>query len=202
MIKVQQQDKTTLITLNRPEKANALTEQMLQDLCNAVDTAEGQHGLILTGSGTVFSAGADLEAARNGLALSTLWEELSFKVAQFKGMSIAALNGTVAGGANGMAIACDIRLVAPHAKFFYPVMKLGILPQASDPIRMQRLIGPAKAKLLIMAGKKISTSTALDWGLVDYIVEPEALIERAFDLLSDCIHADFEHIDTISKMFK
>ena len=202
MIKVQQQDKTTLITLNRPEKANALTEQMLQDLCNAVDTAEGQHGLILTGSGTVFSAGADLEATRNGLALSTLWEELSFKVAQFKGMSIAALNGTVAGGANGMAIACDIRLVAPHAKFFYPVMKLGILPQASDPIRMQRLIGPAKAKLLIMAGKKISASTALDWGLVDYIVEPEALIERAFDLLSDCIHADFEHIDTISKMFK
>ena len=202
MIKVQQQDKTTLITLNRPEKANALTEQMLQDLCNAVDTAEGQHGLILTGSGTVFSAGADLEAARNGLALSTLWEELSFKVAQFKGMSIAALNGTVAGGANGMAIACDIRLVAPHAKFFYPVMKLGILPQASDPIRMQRLIGPAKAKLLIMAGGKISASTALDWGLVDYIVEPEALIEEAFGLLSDCIHTDFEHIDTISKMFK
>ena len=106
MIKVQQQDKTTLITLNRPEKANALTEQMLQDLCNAVDKAEGQHGLILTGSGRVFSAGADLEDARNGLALSTLWEESSFKVAQFKGMSIAALNGTVAGGANGMAIAC------------------------------------------------------------------------------------------------
>ena len=202
MIKVQQKDKTTLITLNRPDKANALTEQMLQDLCNAVDSAEGQHGLILTGSGKVFSAGADLEAARNGLALSTLWEELSFKVAQFKGMSIAALNGTVAGGANGMAIACDIRLIAPHAKFFYPVMKLGILPQASDPIRMQRLIGPAKTKLLIMAGEKISASTALDWGLVDYIVEPEALIERAFDLLSDCIYANREHINTISKMFK
>jgi len=202
MIKVQQKDKTTLITLNRPDKANALTEQMLQDLCNAVDSAEGQHGLILTGSGKVFSAGADLEAARNGLALSTLWEELSFKVAQFKGMSIAALNGTVAGGANGMAIACDIRLIVPHTKFFYPVMKLGILPQASDPIRMQRLIGPAKTKLLIMAGEKISASTALDWGLVDYIVEPEALIERAFDLLSDCINADREHINTISKMFK
>ena len=202
MIKVQQKDKTTLITLNRPDKANALTEQMLQDLCNAIDSAEGRHGLILTGSGEVFSAGADLEAARNGLALSTLWEELSFKVAQFKGMSIAALNGTVAGGANGMAIACDIRLIVPHTKFFYPVMKLGILPQASDPIRMQRLIGPAKTKLLIMAGEKISASTALDWGLVDYIVEPEALIERAFDLLSDCINADREHINTISKMFK
>jgi len=202
MIKVQQKDKTTLITLNRPDKANALTEQMLQDLCNAVDSTEGQHGLILTGSGKVFSAGADLEAARNGLALSTLWEELSFKVAQFKGMSIAALNGTVAGGATGMAIACDIRLIVPHTKFFYPVMKLGILPQASDPIRMQRLIGPAKTKLLIMAGEKISASTALDWGLVDYIVEPEALIERAFDLLSDCINADREHINTISKMFK
>jgi enoyl-CoA hydratase/carnithine racemase len=202
MIIVQQKDKTTLITLNRPDKANALTEQMLQDLCNAVDSAEGQHGLILTGSGKVFSAGADLKAARNGLALSTLWEELSFKVAQFKGMSIAALNGTIAGGANGMAIACDIRLAAPHAKFFYPVMKLGILPQASDPIRMQNLIGPTKAKLLIMAGEKISASTALDWGLVDYIVESEDLIERAFELLSDCIHADLGHVKTISKLFK
>lgn len=202
MIMVQQKNKTTLITLNRPDKANALTEQMLQDLCNAVDSAEGQHGLILTGSGKVFSAGADLKAARNGLALSTLWEELSFKVAQFKGMSIAALNGTIAGGANGMAIACDIRLAAPHAKFFYPVMKLGILPQASDPIRMQNLIGPTKAKLLIMAGEKISASTALDWGLVDYIVESEDLIERAFELLSDCIHADLGHVKTISKLFK
>lgn len=199
---VQQKNKTTLITLNRPDKANALTEQMLQDLCDAVDSAEGQHGLILTGSGRVFSAGADLKAARKGLALSTLWEELSFKVAQFKGMSIAALNGTIAGGANGMAIACDIRLAAPHAKFFYPVMKLGILPQASDPIRMQNLIGPTKAKLLIMAGEKISASTALDWGLVDYIVESEDLIERAFELLSDCIHADLGHVKTISKLFK
>lgn len=202
MIMVQQKNKTTLITLNRPDKANALTEQMLQDLCDAVDSAEGQHGLILTGSGRVFSAGADLKAARKGLALSTLWEELSFKVAQFKGMSIAALNGTIAGGANGMAIACDIRLAAPHAKFFYPVMKLGILPQASDPIRMQNLIGPTKAKLLIMAGEKISASTALDWGLVDYIVESEDLIERAFELLSDCIHADLGHVKTISKLFK
>jgi len=76
-----------------------------------------------TGVGKVFSAGADLDAARAGLATSPLWEELSGAIARSPAMTVAALNGTLAGGACGMALACDIRIAADHAKFFYPVSK-------------------------------------------------------------------------------
>jgi enoyl-CoA hydratase len=121
------------ITINRPDKAGALTEAMLRDLADLIDSARGARALILTGTGKVFSAGADLEAAKAGLATSPLWEQLSGGIAALPGLTIAALNGTVAGGANGMVLACDIRIAAPGTRFFYPVMKLGYLPQPSDP---------------------------------------------------------------------
>src|SRR5690606_16850570 len=97
-----------LIRLNRPEKANALTAEMLEALALAVEGAGSAKALILTGEGKVFSAGADLEAAAKGLAVSPLWERLSSAIAAFPGLSIAALNGTLAGGACGMALACDL----------------------------------------------------------------------------------------------
>ena len=108
----------------------------------AQDAREAR-ALILTGRGRVFSAGADLGAARAGLATSPLWEELSAAIADLPCMTVAALNGTLAGGAFGMALACDLRIAVPEAKFFYPVMKLGFLPQPSDPGRLAALVGPA-----------------------------------------------------------
>ena len=70
-----------------------------------------------------------------GLATSDVWERLSGAIAALPCLTVAALNGTLAGGANGMALACDLRIAVPSAKFFYPVMKLGFLPQPSDPAR-------------------------------------------------------------------
>ena len=135
------------VTLNRPEKANSLTADMLSKLIDITDEAASEAKvLVLTGAGKVFSAGADLDEARAGLATSPLWEALSGKIASLPCLTIAALNGTLAGGAFGMALACDIRLSDPGAKFFYPVMKLGFLPQPSDPKRMAALIGSARAK--------------------------------------------------------
>ena len=182
--------KVTTLTLDRPDKANALTEAMLRDLIEGVQKAEDAAALILTGTGRVFSAGADLDAARAGLATSPLWEELSGAIAAHPGLSIAALNGTVAGGANGMVLACDLRIAVPGAKFFYPVMKLGFLPQPSDPVRMAALIGAARTKWMLMAGQKIDTDQALAFGLVDQIVPPEDLMERADALCSDSVAAD------------
>ncbi len=161
------------ITLNRPEKANSLTSAMLETLVAAVETSSAKGKvLVLTGTGNVFSAGADLDEARAGLATSPLWERLSGAVAQSSCLTIAALNGTVAGGAIGMVLACDLRVSVPGAKFFYPVMKLGFLPQPSDPKRLSALIGPARAKMILMAGQKIGADDALSWGLVDRLAEP------------------------------
>ena len=177
------------VTLNRPEKANSLTEAMLEDLVDITTRAEGARGFILTGAGKVFSAGADLDEARAGLATSDVWERLSTAMAALPCLKIAALNGTLAGGANGMVLACDIRLAVPGAKFFYPVMKLGYLPQPSDAARMAALIGPARTKMILAGGQKIEAEEACAWGLVDRLVAAEDLMQQARALLSDSLAA-------------
>nr|WP_174825874.1 MULTISPECIES: enoyl-CoA hydratase/isomerase family protein [unclassified Ruegeria] len=178
------------VTLNNPGKANALTGAMLAELCEIAENATEARALILTGAGKVFSAGADLGEARAGLATSDLWERLSGAIAALPCLTVAALNGTLAGGANGMVLACDLRIAVPSAKFFYPVMKLGFLPQPSDPKRMAALIGPARTKMILMAGQKITADEAYSFGLVDRVVEPDLLMQTAHELVADSVQAD------------
>ncbi len=202
MIRVAQDAGVWTLTLDRPDKANSLTAQMLQDLCDAVDAAVNAKAcaLILTGDGRVFSAGADLDEARAGLATSHLWENLSGRIAQAECLTIAALNGTLAGGAFGMVLACDLRVCVPGAKFFYPVMKLGFLPQPSDPGRLAALVGPARAKMILMAGARIEADEARDWGLVDRIVPVEELTPAAHALCADALTARPEHVAAIKRL--
>lgn len=190
MIEVDRSGDIWTVTINRPEKANSLTHAMLSELAGTIEGAGQARAVILTGTGKVFSAGADLDAARAGLATSDIWERLSSAIAALPGLSIAALNGTLAGGAMGMALACDLRLAVPAAKFFYPVMKLGFLPQPSDPARMAALIGPSRTKLILMGGQKITAQEALSFGLVDRIIEPDRLIDHARMIASDSVAAD------------
>ena len=191
MIELQKEDNGLwLVTLNRPEKANSLTVEMLTQLCDIAEAAHEARALVLTGAGKVFSAGADLDAARAGLATSPLWERLSGAIAALPCLTLAALNGTLAGGANGMALACDMRIAVPGAKFFYPVMKLGYLPQRSDPGRMAALIGPARTKLILMGGQKITADEALAFGLIERIVAPEDLLQTARDIAADTLAAN------------
>jgi enoyl-CoA hydratase/carnithine racemase len=200
MIETTQTDGVWTVTLNRPDKANALTEEMLSDLVATMRAAREARAVILTGRGRIFSAGADLEAARAGLATSALWEELSGAIAALPGLSVAALNGTLAGGAFGMVLACDIRIAVPEAKFFYPVMKLGFLPQPSDPHRMAALIGPARAKLILMGGQKIGAEEALAFGLVERLVAPCDLMQHAQTLVADSVAAPLETAQAIKQM--
>lgn len=177
------------VTINRPEKANSLTGAMLEQLAETMEAAREARAVILTGTGKVFSAGADLDEARAGLAVSPLWERLSGAIAALPGLTICALNGTLAGGANGMALACDLRIAVPSAKVFYPVMKLGYLPQPSDPGRLAALVGPSRAKLILMAGQKITADEAFAFGLIDRIVPPEELMPTAHALCADVLAA-------------
>jgi len=199
MIEVKQDGAMLTVTLNRPDKANALTPEMLSDLVEIYRNADAKV-IILTGAGGVFSAGADLDAARAGLATSPLWEQLSGAISAHAGLTIAALNGTLAGGAFGMALACDLRIAVPNAKFFYPVMKLGFLPQPSDPARLRDLIGPARAKIILMAGQKVLADEALQWGLIDRIVAADMLLEAATALGQDVMAAAQVHAVGIKGM--
>lgn len=201
MIRVARTGGIRTLTLDRPEKANALTREMLEQLADAVASAwdEGDRVLVLTGAGRVFSAGADLDAARAGLATDPAWERLSAAVAAFPGLAVAALNGTVAGGACGMVLACDIRIAVPGVQVFYPVMRLGYLPQPSDPRRLAALVGPARAKLILMTGARITAEEALAWGLVDRITGAETLLETAAALAADALAAMPDHLAAIKR---
>jgi enoyl-CoA hydratase len=201
MIKVQAVGDCCTITLARPDKANALTEEMLQSLASAAtDAASSAKVLILTGEGKVFSAGADLDGMKQGLGLSPAWEAASGAIAAFPGLSIAVLNGTLAGGAMGAALACDLRIAVPTANFFYPVMRLGYRPQPSDPARLAALVGPSRSRMILLAAQRIDAETALSWGLIDRISAPETLIDTAMSLAEAALAADPEHVHTLKRM--
>jgi enoyl-CoA hydratase len=193
--------RTTLV-LDRPDKANALTQDMLSTLAQAVEDAPGagDRVLVLTGAGKVFSAGADLEAARAGLATDPVWERLSSAIAGFPGLTIAALNGTLAGGAFGMALACDLRIGVPGMGLFYPVMRMGYLPQPSDPARLRALVGPARAAMILLAGARIDADEALSWGLLDRIVPREDLPATIEALAADALTAPEGHAARIKAL--
>jgi enoyl-CoA hydratase/carnithine racemase len=203
MIRLEVAEGLWTVTLDRPDKANALTGAMLADLERVLGEA-GQaaaRAVVLTGTGKVFSAGADLDEARAGLAVSPLWERVSGAIARLPCLTVAALNGTLAGGAFGMALACDLRLAVPEAGFFYPVMRLGFLPQPSDPARLTALVGPARAKLILMAGHRATAAEALDWGLVDRLVPGERLLEEAAALAAHARGATAAHVAAIKGFF-
>lgn len=187
------------LTINRPDKANALTEAMLSQLADAVMHSQDRV-LVMTGEGKVFSAGADLDDVRGGtLATSPEWESLSAAVAGFSGLSVAALNGSCAGGALGMVLACDLRVSVPTAKFFYPVIKMGVLPQPSDPARLAALVGPAAAKRILLTGARIEAPEALAIGLIDCL-SGDDLVTDVQNMISPALAADPTQVAAIKAM--
>lgn len=201
MIDVTKEGGVWTVTINRPDKANSLTKTMLEELDQiAQDAAGDARVLLLSGAGKVFSAGADLDEARAGLATDNVWERLSGAIAAAPCLTIAALNGTLAGGAFGMALACDLRIAVPEAKFFYPVMKLGFLPQPSDPARMEALIGPARTKMILMAGQKVSADEAVQWGLIDRVVPADDLMRAALELAEHARGQTAQHVARMKAM--
>ena len=201
MIAERREGPVAILTLDREDKANALTRDMLLTLSEAVTRLSAEPDvrvLILTGAGRVFSAGADLDAARAGLATDPVWEELSAAVANAPILTIAALNGTAAGGSLGMVLACDLRVAVPTAKVFYPVMRLGFLPQPSDAKRLAALVGPARAKMILMAGVRMAADEARLAGLIDRI-EDDALA-GAMELGAAAAGASRDHVGAIKAL--
>ena len=189
------------ITIERTAKANAITNEMLDELIKITRNSEKNKVLVFSGAGKIFSAGADLdEVKKNGLATSPKWELLSDTIHRLPCMTIAALNGTVAGGAMGMVLACDIRISVPEANFFYPVMKMGYLPQPSDAIRLSKICGPSKAKLMLLGAQKFNSKKAYDYGLIDEIVSEDNLYSRIDELCLSVSNSKSDQAKVVKKM--
>ena len=207
MIKVSKTAFRWTIILNRTNKANAINMEMLSKLNSILDAAKKEkqlRSIVFTGEGKVFSAGADLDAVKknNEITTTTQWEELSEKIANIPCLTLAALNGTLAGGAFGMVLACDLRIATPEANFFYPVLENNLLPQPNDIERMVGIAGISTAKLVLLAGQKISAQKALDTNLIDEIVEKKAFIFTIDSLCSIAENNDGVSLLAIKRLFQ
>lgn len=184
---------TAVIKFNRPEALNALNQAMLSELEDTLSLVEHKSdikGVILTGAGKSFIAGADIadfvsmdcKAAVDFAMYGQ--EKICDKIENFPKPVIAAINGYCIGGGNEIAMACDIRIAGFNAVFAQPEASLGILPMWGGIKRLERLVGFAVAKELIITCRKITAEEALKIGLVNKIVKPDELLSSAYETMS------------------
>ena len=177
-----------LITLNRPERLNALSSRLIGDIAAALTEAAAEEEVracVITGGESVFAAGADLKemAGRDPIsALSDVraahWEAMR----RFPKPLIAAVNGYALGGGCELAMHADIILAGDTARFGQPEVNVGIMPGAGGTQRLSRTIGKSMAMKMILTGEMIDAEAALAAGLVAEVMPHEVTLERALDL--------------------
>lgn len=187
-------EQTAYVTVNRPEKLNALNRQTLTELATLLKELETNvqiRGVILTGAGEkAFVAGADI-AEFKGLSeekareLAT-WghQEVMDVIYNFSKPVIAAINGFALGGGLELAMACHLRVASSHAKMGLPEVSLGIIPGYGGTQRLPQLVGRGKALEMILTGDMLDAESALTWGLVNYVVPAGELIPTCEGLLA------------------
>jgi enoyl-CoA hydratase/3-hydroxyacyl-CoA dehydrogenase len=187
-IKVERDEDILWITLNRPHRLNAFNDVMMEELYDALMTAERDPSIkcvVITGEGDrAFSAGADITAMPkvtpvNGESFSRYGQEVFGFIEKMSKPVIAAINGYALGGGLELALACDFRIAAEHAEFGQPEINLGLIPGWGGTQRLARIIGIAKAKELIMLGERIKADEALKIGLVHRVVPYDNLRDEA-----------------------
>ncbi|KTD30597.1 enoyl-CoA hydratase/isomerase family protein [Legionella israelensis] len=175
------------LTLDRPEKLNALNMEVLDSLTHILQQAKENvevKGLILTGQGKAFCAGADINRlaecnAQTGYEFARYGQQVFRDLETLGKPSLAAVNGFAFGGGCELAISATLRIASTSAQFGQPEVKLGVIPGYGGTQRLARLIGKGRALDLCLTARFINAETALNWGLVTEVVEPETLLSQA-----------------------
>ncbi|MGZ5429499.1 MAG: enoyl-CoA hydratase/isomerase family protein, partial [Thermoanaerobaculia bacterium] len=181
------------VTINRPEKLNALNPEVIDALDTAFESARGDEavgGVILTGAGEkAFIAGADITIFRSftpvsARAFARRGQALMDKIETLGKPVIAAVNGFALGGGCEMALACTLRVASRNAKFGQPEVNLGIIPGYGGSQRLPRLVGKGRALEILLTGDMVSADEAFRIGLVNRVVEPRELLAASRAILS------------------
>lgn len=185
------EDKIALITLSRPEKRNAISFELLDELMAALDEVEKSPAkvLILTGSGKAFCAGLDIEQLKSLLGKtheenvrdSARMAQIFRRIYDFPKPTIAAVNGAAIAGGTGLATMCDFTLAVPEAKFGYTEVRIGFVPAIVSSFLVWQ-VGHKIARDLLMTGRLFDAAEAYRFGLVNEVVAPEKLMARAYEL--------------------
>ncbi len=181
-----------LVTLNAPERRNAIDQQMVDGLHRVLDALwhdESLAALVITGAGDkAFAAGADIAQLRergSREALAAINSTVFDRVESFPAPVIAAVNGFALGGGCELAIACDLRVLGESAKLGQPEVKLGIIPAAGGTYRLPRLVGLGRARELVYTGRIVDAAEALRLGLANAVVPDAEVVPRALALAGE-----------------
>ncbi|MGI6574873.1 MAG: enoyl-CoA hydratase/isomerase family protein [bacterium] len=188
--KYEKEGNVGFITLTRPDKRNILSNDMVEELDQAVTAIEKDNSLrvlIITGSGKAFMAGADISELKDrdiilGRYQAKRRQEVFNKISDLPVPSIAAINGYALGAGIELSMACSIRIAADTAKFGCPEVNLGITPGAGATQRLSRIIGQGRAMYMILTGAIIDANEALNFGLVTHVVPLEELMDKAKEI--------------------
>jgi len=190
-ITLSESDGIALLTLNRPDKRNAISYELIDDLQHALDAVRNSQSqvLILTGAGKAFCSGMDLDnlkslvgrTAEQNLEDSRTMARLFRSIYDFPKPTIAAVNGPAIAGGTGIATICDFTLATPEAKFGYTEVRIGFVPAIVSNFLL-RQVGEKHARDLLLTGRIFAADEALRLGLINEIVEPDRLLLRAYEL--------------------
>ena len=182
-------DALAIVTVNRPDKLNALNATVIAELDKAfteLSQRDAVRAIILTGAGRAFVAGADIAEIAEGAdapagleSLSQVGTRVFTKIERLNKPVIAAINGFALGGGLELALACHVRVAAEGAKFGLPEAKLGLIPGYGGTQRLPRLIGRGRAMQMILTGSMIDANTAAQYGLVNAVYPVEGLMDVA-----------------------
>ena len=193
ILKITLENNIFIITINRPDKLNALNQTVLDELDAAIKNVYDDKNIkaaIITGQGTkAFVAGADISeflevSDEQGAGLARKGQEIFFKIENCPKPVVAAVNGFALGGGCELAMACHFRLASDNAKFGQPEVNLGLIPGYGGTQRLTMLVGKGKAMELMMSGNMIDAHEAKDLGLVNYVTSPENLLEKTKEILN------------------
>lgn len=180
------------VTINRPDKLNALNKDVFTDLNTVLDdiyTKPDIKSVIITGSGPkAFVAGADISefnslTLEQAKALAKRGQDIFFRIERSPKPIVACVNGFALGGGCELAMSCHFRIASDNAKFGQPEVNLGLLPGYGGTQRLVQLIGKGRALELLMSAGMIDANTALQYGLVNYVVPQEELLNKATSIL-------------------
>jgi enoyl-CoA hydratase len=189
------QDRIATLTANRPDKLNALNAALIGELGAAIDEMQARDdvaGIILTGAGRAFVAGADIAelagiGALEGKRLARRGQEIFRRFELSPKPTVAAVNGFALGGGCELAMACQIRIASETAKFGQPEVKLGLIPGYGGTQRLPRLVGRGRALQLLMTGEMIDAQEAFRIGLVNRVVPPDQLLPAATSMIQQML---------------
>lgn len=188
LVKIEIQDAVGILHLNRPDKLNALSPDMLNAIAEGFEQLDANQSIrviVIVGSPRVFAAGADIEVMSKASPLDMVELDTRSYWLRFRRINkpiIAAVSGFAFGGGCELAMQCDIIIASESAKFAQPEIKLGIIPGAGGTQRLAKAIGPYKAMELILTGEHISAKQAYEWNLVNRVVPVERYLDEALEL--------------------